>query len=589
MTNRITATLLVLAAALGAQEAEPSVLRVYDLGALAVGKRGWFDGENPGSAESDFSLLGSSHQEAAREADWIHEDAWTPADLAVEVVRAFVGDVEGTFKLQPIDGGRRLLGRMTEADHRTVARVLEQLGAAGDPVVEIEVRHLTILDRSLDDATRAMLLAPGRLDADQIAALVRLDIRGGRQGGTLQTPLGRWGVYRDVRQLRYVPDFDVEIAQGASVPDPVPAIATDGLKVAIRPFLLRDGRFVLRVVSSMGDGSEPRRFVMGSQEVQDELRLRNTDFGEVEQCDYRGAAVSTEMVVVPGRDGVMVLGTQAGAEVRWDVLALAVRGAPRPVTGDTFAVTPVGALVADDPPRALAWNGETGELSLVPEERPGARIDTKGILDRLDFYAEQEGEFRVGNDSLSGGCLLFRGSAEGLRKVNDGIVALERELLRGALVEIRLDVAGPGAESRTAGLLAGPMTAGRKTALAAYMRMDTVGDYDTEVAQEARISDPKHVVVTVGVFANADLFLNLDGTYRLHVDLTASAAPEGIRTSASRAGGLPLVQTVPIAKRVASIRVDLAAGRPRTVELGTNPFPGGAGGRLVAVLTVQPQ
>jgi hypothetical protein len=95
---------------------------------------------------------------------------------------------------------------MSEADHKTVARVLEQLRAAGDPAVEIDVRHFTIPDRALDDAARAMLLAPGQLEAEQIAALARLDIRGGRQGGTLQVPLGRWGVYRDTRQLRYVPD-----------------------------------------------------------------------------------------------------------------------------------------------------------------------------------------------------------------------------------------------------------------------------------------------------------------------------------------------------------------------------------------------
>ncbi|MCK6459387.1 MAG: hypothetical protein L6Q95_05775 [Planctomycetes bacterium] len=582
MTNRIRCALLALAAAAAAEGADEMILKVYDLGPLAVARRARFTGEGPGPAERDFSLLGTTQQqEAGRDGEDVEEDAWDPAPQVIEIVRTFVEEGE----LQSVDGGRRLLARMKEADHRTVARVIEQIRGSGDPPVEIDVRHLVVADRSLDDATRAMLAAPGRLEADQLAALARLDLRGGRQGGTLQVGLGRWGVYRNVGKFRYVPDFDVEIAQAAAIPDPIAAIAADGLKAAIRPFLLRDGRLLLRVVASMGDRSEPRRFVMGSPEIQDELRLRNTDFGEVEQCDYRGGALSTEMVVVPGRPGVAVLATQAGAETRWDILAITVRAAPRPVTGDTFAVTPVGALVADDPVRALTWNGQTGELALARDEQTETRLDLEDLVRKLDFAAARDGEFRGGSEYLHGGSILLRGAAEDLRLSNDRIAALEREMIRPMLLEIRLAVEGK--ESRTAGLLAAQLTAGRLAALAAYVRMDTVGDYDVEVAQESRIADPNHVVVTAGLFANAEISLNPDGICRLDLDLVVSAAPDGIRTSAARAGGVPLVQSVPIVERVVPVRLDLAPGRPRTVDLGESPF--GPDGRLVAVISVQPQ
>lgn len=591
MANPKMIALLVLAAALAAQEPEQrdrTVVRVYDLGGLVAGMRSPFFLETGGRpAQRVFSLLGSSHQrESEREGDVLAEEDVEPAQMVAELVRAFVGELEG-FEVEAIGSEQRLLVTAREADHKTVARVVEQLRAAGDPPVELDVRHLTLLDGALDDTARAALAAPGKLTTDQIAALARLDPRGARQGGTLQVALGRWGVFRAVRELRYVPDFDVEIAQGAAIADPVPAIATDGLKVAVRPFLLRDGRLVLRIVASMGDReADPRRVSLGAQEVDDQLRLRNTDFGEVEQIDYRGGAVSTEAVVAPDQTVAIVLATQAGADVRWDILALTVRAAPRPIAADTFVVAPVGALAAADPVRAGAWHGETGEFALVPGEAR-SRLGMDGVLGRIGFHAEDEGEFKQADHQLHGGCLLLRGRADSLRKANEAIAALERELIRPAQIEIRLASERPGAETRTVGLLAAPLTVGRAAALASYRRMDTVGDYEVEVAQESRIADPSHEVVTAGVFGNASLHVNTDATYRLHLDLTVVGASEGIRTIASGVGGVPVVQSVALSRRVAPLRFDLAAGRPRTVDLGPDPFSAGEEGRLVATITVQ--
>jgi len=587
MTNRILAVLLALSTALLAQEPDRPATRVYDLTSLAVTPHAEVYGEDTGPVAKPFSLLGSTRpEEGSQESDSFDEQPWAPADLVIEVVRTFVGDVKGIFELDATNGGLRLLSRMNEADQKTVARVIEQIRASGEPPIEIDVRHLTIDDRSLDEATRALLLVPGKIDEEQLAALARLDVRGGRQGGMVEAALGRWAVYREVRELRYVPDFDVEIAQGAAIPDPVPQTMADGLKVAVRPFLLRDSCYLLRVVASMGDRSGPRRFDMGAREVQDVLRLRNTDYGEIEQCDYQGGVVSTEMVVVPGKPSVVVLASDTNGQVRWDLLALTVKTAPRAVTGDTFAVTPVGALVAQDPPRTLAWNAETGELSLIVWEEGLSRMPLDELVERIDFPAEMTGEFKSGSADLFAGSVLLRGPSEELRKANDRIATLESELIRPAMLEVRLMVESPK-ESRTVGMLSAPVTLDRKAALASYLRMDTVGDYDVEVAQESRIADPVHIVATAGAFANVNLSENFDGGYRLDLGLVVSAAPQGIRTSEARAGGVPLLQTVQIAKRTTQIRIDLAPGRPRTIELGTSPF--GADGRLVAVITVESQ
>ncbi|MFI5402332.1 MAG: hypothetical protein ACHQ1G_05295 [Planctomycetota bacterium] len=591
MKNRMIA-LLGIAAALAAQEPESRdrvVVRVYDLGGLVGGMRSPFFPETQGDlAVRPFSLLGNSHQREAEREDLPSTEEGSPAQMVAELVRAFLGELEGG-RIAEIGDGRSLLVTAREADHKTIVRVIEQLRAAGDPPVELDVRHLAVLDRSLDDATRAALLSPGRLSSDQIAALARLDARGGRRGGTLEVALGSWGVFRAVRELRYLPDFDVEIAQGAAIADPVPAIATDGLKAAVRPFLLRDGRLVLRIVASMGDREgEPRRVSLGALEADDQLRLRNTDFGEVEQVDYRGAAVSTEAVVAPGQTTAVVLASATGDDVRWDILAITVRAAPKPVVEDTFAIAPVGALVAEDPVRTVAWHGETGELALLPGEAH-ARLGMEGVLERIGFPAEEEGEFKQSSSQLHGGSLLLRGKAANLKTASEGIAALERGLIRPAQLEVRLVSERPGAEARTVGFLYVPLTVGRGAALAAYRRRDTVGDYDVEVAQEARIADPEHTVVTAGVFGNASLYANTDGTYRLHLDLTVVGAPDGIRTIESGVGGVPMLQSVELSTRASALRLDLAGGRARTVDLGSDPFSSGEDARLTAIVTVQPQ
>jgi len=326
---------------------------------------------------------------------------------------------------------------------------------------------------------------------------------------------------------------------------------------------------------------------MGASETQDTLRLRNTDYGDIEQCDYRGGAVSTEAVVPLGETACVVLATQTGPEVRWDVLALTVTSAPKPLVSETFAIMPVGALVAPDVVRELRWHGDTGELSLFAEDEPVQRLPLDSIVALLGMGAGREGEFGFGDSRLDGGSLLLRGPASTLRATSESVAALERELVRPARLDVVLSVERPEGGRRTVGVLSAPMTVGRKAALASYLRMDTIGDYDVEIAQEARIADPVPQVATAGAFANAVLSRNPDGTFRLELDLTVAAAPEGIRTSFSRTGGVPLIQTVPLSKCVAPIRLDLAAGVARAVELGPDPFSGGGEGRLVASVSVQ--
>jgi hypothetical protein len=570
---------IVLSALAAAQEAERPVFKVYDLGPLAPAAGARFL-ERPDGYHAEFSVLGNTHASLTREEDWLDPARETHASMVLELLTAFAPALEITA--QELNDKRQLLVGTTEAGHRILARIIGQLRAAADPPVEIDVRHLVLDGRALDDAGRAALEALARGAAEPPAALARLDRHGGRRGGTLVAPVGTWAVYRAVREIRYVPDYDVEIAQAASIADPIAAVATDGVKAAVRPFLLRDGRVLLRIVASAGDiDGEVRRVELQGREFQDTLRLRNTDLASVEQVDYDGGVVSTEAVVAPGGGCAVVLGSPAGGAARWDVLLFTVRAAPKPVgAADTFAVIPVGALTSADPARSLAWQ-PSGELTLAAgEARTGSAIEEALAIDSND-----EGEFLVLSE-VHGGTLLLRGTLEEVKAASETILALERALIRPARLDVRFAVERAGGEPAAAGGLVAPLVLGRPLALAAYRRIDTVGDYDVEIAQESRIADPNHVVVTAGYFGNALLSANPDATLRLHLDLTAAGAPDGMRAVAAQAGGVPLIQSVPLRRRVDPLRLDLAPGKPRRIELGPDPFSADEGGRLVAIVTV---
>jgi len=483
--------------------------------------------------------------------------------------------------------------RTTPRGHAAIRELLARLRAATAPV-RIEVRHFALKAAELDEDARARIAAAaGGASWDEasvpLAELVAHDICGGRRGGVVESPAGRWSVYRSVRQRRYLPEYDVEIAQAASIADPVPFTATEGVQVALRPLPMLDGRFCVRVVASTADlDPELETFSMRTTGLSDEVRIRETDFGTVEQATSRGSAVATEYVTGIGGNSttrmLLLAGPERGPRALWHVLLLRVEGAAAPPPADGLSVFPAGAWATGDASRLIAVTGR-GAIGFCEQE---AEAEPRFAIDAVlgDFEAVLDSE------NLRAAWLYPLACREGQFVVSYGppdSQARLREKLRGmdSLIapyhlEVRLESRGAG--SNLLGALAFPLTAGRLASAAAYLRRDYVGDYDVEVAQEARIADPILHVSTVGAFANVTLTEIGGNAVHARLDLLVSAAPDGVRQIRGDTGGVPPLQSVPTRESRASVSLDLEPGVPATLELGEDPSDPTGGSRMFAVV-----
>lgn len=563
-------TLVVISfvcAPLAAQEAQTSLVRVYGVGGLApraaraVGPEEW-------PHQQALSPLGAR---TGREIhDWSLPSEPTPkrgrrprvndvtARAVAELVKPFAASVAVA------QSGEHLIVSATLEQHKDIAKIIEALHRGGGDF-EIEVRHVAL---PATEASRALVAdaSAGRIDEGFFKKLAAADEHKSRRVGTLRATQGGWAVFRAVRERRYVPDYEVEIAQGASIADPVSHTAVEGVKAAVRPFMLRDGRVLLRVVASGGDITKIESVSLGANERSDTLRLRNTDYGNVERADYVGCVASTEMIVATGRWAAVVAGTTA---TRFDLLLFRVTTAPEPVRAGTFMALPTGALTADDRGWRLgtAFNGEP-----VLREAPSAAWMHLSTLKERLWEALGDDDTSSLHDAfwLHGGSLILNARGRKVVPVLDTLAALERAFLKPVRVDIRLTSGGV-----PLGRVGGPAVAERIAVFAGYRRIDYVGDYDVEIAQESRIADPNPHAAYGGVVANLRAFRTGTNTYRLQLDLRVAALAAEVRTFMPGTGGIPGIQSVPLRKSTTRLTFEIAAGQEKTVTLGENPFGDG--------------
>jgi hypothetical protein len=229
-------------------------------------------------------------------------------------------------------------------------------------------------------------------------------------------------------------------------------------------------------------------------------------------------------------------------------------------------VLPVSAVCAADGERVLAWRGDPDSgrdhdicLDFAEDGDERARLDIGWIRDR--FTAS--GVVLDDLEWLHGGALILRASEEAARTVQEGLAELERLHLRPAavLLEVR---AGDGA---LAAAFRAPLLMGRRAAVAGYFRRDLVEDYDVEVAQEARISDPVPRPAYAGLFANLDVAPGPGGGHRVRLDLRLSAFTGEI-VEESHSNEFGPVQNVPSWTVSTNVIVDLPPGARKALDLG---------------------
>ncbi len=139
-----------------------------------------------------------------------------------------------------------LMVRHTPAVHARIARLLDELRKKAASQVNVEVKVWRLPDaalRSILGAESASILSPAaekRLEAAVAKGLARLV----KSGSVACTNSQRVGL-SDVGQVSYVQDYDVEIAQAASIPDPIVLSLREGLVFDVRPTLAGAGDLVV--------------------------------------------------------------------------------------------------------------------------------------------------------------------------------------------------------------------------------------------------------------------------------------------------------------------------------------------------------
>jgi hypothetical protein len=294
------------------------------------------------------------------------------------------------------------------------------------------------------------------------------------------------------------------------------------------------------------------------------------------------------MVLRPeGPARAVVLGSPEG--VRWEVLLLGVRKAPKVSPAGTMTVVPVGALTASAV-RRIACNHEATDAPFVFDSAEGpAWMAIEEIEQVIEAGMKRRGRegFAYALGWMHGGSMLLRTEPNEARMVQATVGALERALLRPVRVRILL-VTGDRSPDLTAivGMMDVPALVESATAAAAYRRIDFLRDYEVEVAQQSRIAAPVLGSAYAGVFANLHVNKTGDRSFRLRLGMRVSALPDGIETIHSGAREIGPLQRATERAVVQDAVFDLADGSSGVLDLGANPFAPGRPGRLFAVVSV---
>ncbi len=542
-------------------DAEPLLIDVSDFANTSVG------------VPSDFSVgslfphvHGAEAETAAAELEQEPEDPASAAGELASLVRSFTEQADESSDVTAEPG--MLVVRGNAAARERAQAVVAVLRRARGTPLRIDAEWLRLPPGSE---------VPSSPDAAALDRLRRLDDAGGAHALTVVTPAARWAAVTALREMSYIADVDVEIAQAAQVADPVVGVLQPGVTALLRPVPLSDGRVLVRVRAARSDLLAPlRRLSLGLEKL-----------GALELADIDAMSVSTDVVLAPRTATTLVLGRPGGSV---HVLVLRLADPPTPVLEGTLRTVPVGAYGDDegDPQLSATRNdGSFVRLWGVGVRSPETAWDRSVVIDAALSPVRDEVDegsiYATTLDRLLGGALVVSGPAERL----DGIVArvrrFERELLRPVAVNVRLEEREGDAPARRIGELRGTLLEGRFAQFAAYRDASRVIDYDVEVAEKAQIADPIVRGVLAGLAANLRA-VPTEGGWTVDVDLFAATldAPEGI---VSGAVDLGTIERVGLAVRRATTSLHVPSGGKAELALGTSPFSQNPA-RLVAVVEV---
>jgi hypothetical protein len=522
-------------------------------------------------------------------------------DRLIDLARSTLPpDLAESASMDVVGGDATIRVRTTAAGHDRVASLLDAFRADWGTPYEIDLRVLTLGEDAAGDALLAETeRAPrGRVGAELAARLVAADARHGLRGSTVLALPGRWAFVEAVRETRVAADFDVEIAEAASIADPVAFRVAEGVRAAVRACPISDGRALVSFAAAAGDVANLRR-----------LEMRTKDLGALELPDACGALAVTETSLAAGETTAVVLAaptTASGASSRY-VVVLRLASVPSRSRSGDLAILPTGALCAPRPRPAFGraeGDDEDGQSVLgggvyLRWLEPGVGHWLDGLVQQVHEGAggafEEEGTFLTGaGDWPGGGALILRAPPATLAKAAAVLAEAEREATGTVWTSVRLVETPPDVAKgedavrggRTVGVLAGPVVPGGIAAFASHRSTAFVGDYDVEVAQSARIADPIPLTATGGVLVEVRLARAARGAWRVDASLRASSTGP-VEPAPAQASEVGVLERIPVRRTRFAGSVVVAPGTPRAVDLGESPWRAPGTTRLWAVFRVE--
>ncbi len=462
--------------------------------------------------------------------------------------------------------------------HREVEALLAEIGAAASRRALVAVEAWSLPREKYLEAAGAA--DPAAVDFAALGA-ERLE------SASVEAWPGVRTVLKVTNRVRYMQDYDVEIAQGANISDPVVDVAEEGLAAEIYAHPTLDGTKVLvEAVVQSGRFERPMRKVrLGVDEEYLPEPYRSearSTIGTLELPRYRLGDTYATRLVPSGKSFLLPLLSEDRCVVLvFRAEALGPAGGGRLL--DTGALTRLPNLCVFGLPDV----GDAREQAMVaprlfplPDERvPLLSIETlAGLPDSLEMLRPGAGTVTAEGN----GFLLVNGQAELRDWLRAMVGEREQELIRPVSVDLSVwstPAAPPVGEGKSVGPEQGELlfaaglstVSGRPTGFMTGDTMNYLADYDVEVAQEARIADPIVGQSFAGVLANVRPVLTTDGT-RVRIGLNLLLARRGeIEAFPTGAQYLGTVEIFDEKRTVLNTLAETALGVPYTIDAGPDP------------------
>ena len=485
---------------------EENVLRFYDVSSLVLD-------EDP--SEDRTIAFGARYRSLENESD-PQEEQDTGSRALVDVVLELLGpEFEYEGRMVSITEDGRLVVRGPAGLHDRLSSLLRFLESTVNAEVQLAVDVLGLPSGGADG------IGP-KLSAQQAQGLIDTARAAGRlQSFQLPVRAGRPGRIDLTNVLNTVIDFDVEIAQGCAVHDPISVALLTGTSIEVHA-AGGEGGTHLAVVTRRSERLPAREVVLdlgfyggiaeqgGISRVESVRKLPVIDSVGADVAlatflaDDSVLALRTRVAAAKGAlDEVVLLRRAGGRLLRRSELELAPDGG-RLILADAGAVAPprflaTGTILnSESPPEWLDapsyWEDQSLGLHLkatsgdLLSEILGGGLE-RTALDVLGTWLVSRPYDGIGE-----------GDSTDVRREQDALLAaLDQSPAGTDLLDVTLSVqhgAGGGNPSILARL---PVCSGSSTSLALGVAGPDVVDYDVEVAQMAGVHDPRVQVAFDGM------------------------------------------------------------------------------------------